>query len=198
MAIGHYTPETRAERSGEIHQKFVFGEVRTSDPDYQREARELTARARAARRAVDPKAMIELAKRYQPYKPDSREPVDPKAPLKQFPLALRNYLVKELSLKKDDILFWTMVGSLADTELGADGIMEIRKPSGQSSVFIRLDLSIDRFAPVKKRLKSYEIVMIYGEIPDVHYEKAAFDTLVQKTGEDIIQKLKLAQYPVAK
>lgn len=202
MAIGHHrTPEQYAELSGRVNERFVFGGVRVGDPAYEREKQALIQRYRDMKKPLDLREGLEVIKRFQPFKPDSREAVDPASPIKQFPYALRKFVAEGLGLKgakEENVLFWTAVDSFIDREFGADAVMEVKGEKGEPSRLVRLDVT--RHLPgetTKEEKDNRDRVIIYGEIPDVHESKRAYDETVRRVGEEIIEKLN-AQKAVVK
>mgnify|MGYP001605256194 FL=1 len=202
MAIGFYkTPEQFAESSGRVNERFVFGGVRIGDPAYEREKQALIQRYRDMKKPVPLLEGLEVIKHFQPFKPDSREPVDPVFPIKQFPYALRKFVAEGLGLKggrEKNVLFWTAVDSFVDTAFGADAVMEVQGEKGEPPRLVRLDVTRHSFGETTKEEKdNRDCVIIYGEIPDVHESKQAYDETVRCVGEEIIEKLN-AQKAVAK
>ena len=194
MAIGHYrTPEQFAERSGEINERFVFGAVRIQDPNYEREKRELIQRYRDMRKPVPLREALEVVKHFQPFKPDSREPVDSASPTKQFPYALRKFVADGLGFKSAEqkkVLFWTTVDSLVDKEFGADAIIEVVGKKGEPSRIIRLDVTLLSPEEAEKGEDKRDRVIIYGEAPDPHEDKRSYDEKIRVVGEEVIEKLR--------
>ena len=202
MAIGFYkTPEQFVESSGKINERFVFGGVRIGDPEYQREKQALIQRYRDMKKSVPLREGLEVIKRFQPFKPDSRELVDPASPIKQFPYALRKFVAEGLGLKGEkekNVLFWTAVDSFVDKDLGVDALIEVKDGEGQLSRIVSLDVTLKSPEEAGKENKEkMGWVIIYGEIPDVHESKKAYDDTVRKVGGEIIEKLNV-QKAVAK
>ncbi len=200
MAIGRYrTPEQFAESSGKVNERFVFGAVRINDPDYEREKRVLVQRYRDMKKPVPFREALGVIKRFQPFKPDSREPVDPSSPIKQFPYALRKFIADGLGFKSAEqkkVLFWTAVDSLVDKEFGADAVIEVKREKGELSRMVRLDVTLRSPEKAEKGGDSRDRVIVYGEIQDPHFDKKAFDAKVDKVGKEVIEKLN-AQSKVA-
>jgi len=205
MAIGRYrTPEQFDERSGELHERFLFGAVRTGDPAYLREKNALIQHYRDLKQAVPLDKALEVVKHFQPFKPDSREMVDAANPVKQFPYAIRKYVADKLGLEEKDssrVLFWTAVGSLIDTGLqrgvAGDAVLEIRGGLKEPARLMLVDVT--RRSPEETLYKYGENpdrIFIHGEIPDPQEDKAKFDAMVREAGDEIVEKLK-AQKAVA-
>lgn len=198
MSIGFYkTPEQFAEASGKVNERFVFGGVRIGDPAYEREKQRFLQRYRDMRKPLPLREGLEVIKRFQPFKPDSREPADPTSPVKQFPYALRKAVAEGLDLKggkEKNVLFWTAVDSFLDTAFGADAVIEVKGEKGEPSRLIRLDVTLhEPWETKKEEGDNRDRVIIYGRIPDVHESKAAYDGLVKKIGEEIVAKLNAGQ-----
>lgn len=194
MSVGFYrTPEQHAESSGKVNERFVFGAARIHDPEYERQKQLLIQKYRDLKKPVPFREALEVVKRFQPFKPDSREPVDPASPIKQFPYALRKFVAEGLGLKgakEKNVLFWTSVDSFVDTAFGADAVVELKGEKGELSKLVRLDVT--RHLPeetTKEGKDNRDRVIIYGEIPDVHESKKAYDDTVRRIGEEIIEKL---------
>lgn len=196
----HYrTPEQFAESSGRVNEKFVFGAVRVGDPNYEREKRSLIQKYRDVKKPVPLREALEIIKRFQPFKPDSREPVDPLSPTKQLPYALRKFIADKLESRgKKKVFFWTAVDSLVDKEFGADAVIEVAGDKGEPSGLIRLDVTRRSAEETgKEEADNRDRVIIYGEIPDPHEDKAAYDAKVREVGEEVLEKL-APERPVAK
>ena len=194
MAIGHYrTPEQFAESSGKVNERFVFGAVRINDPDYEREKRVLVQRYRDTKKPVPFREALGVIKRFQPFKPDSREPADPASPTKQFPCALRKFVADGLGLKsaeQNNVLFWTAVDSLVDKEFGADAVIEVKGEKGEPSRMVRLDVTLHSPEEAEKGGDNHDRVIIYGETPDPHEDKRAYDEKIRAVGAEVIEKLR--------
>ena len=203
MAIGfHRTPEQFAESSGKVHERFMFGSVRVHDPNYEREKNALIQRYRDTKKAVPLAEAFEVIKHFQPFKPDTREAVDPASPIKQFPYALRKFVAGELGLKGDkekNVLFWTTVDSFVDKDFGADAVIEVKGEGGEPSRLMRLDVTLKSPEEAEKEYDdNRDRVIIYGEIPDVHESKKLYDEKVREVGEEIVQKFNAQKEAVVK
>ncbi|MBI2639625.1 MAG: hypothetical protein HYW90_01900 [Candidatus Sungbacteria bacterium] len=202
MAITHpHTPEYFAERSGRVNERFVFGAVRTGDPAYERETRELIQHSRARKKPVAFHEVLAVIKHFQPFKPDSHESVDPAAPIKPFPSDLRRFVADTLGLKGEEqkrALFWTAVGSLLDTGFGADAAIEITDKKGESLCVVPLDVTLrppELAGKEGHRFQNLRVV-IYGEIPDPHEKKEEYGRKVREVGEEVVAKLHAAKVRV--
>jgi len=192
MAITHrYSPEHFAERSGRIDERFVFGAVRTNTPEYEQEKQGLIQRYRDMKRAVPFYEALDVIKRFQPFKPDSSEPVDPASPVKQFPRALLMFVAEELGFKGEEksVLFWTAVGSFVDTGFGADAVIEIVDKRCRPSCFVPLDVTLYT-GKVAEKEKVGNKVVIQGMIPDPIDNKKEYDDKVREIGRQVVEKVR--------
>ena len=189
------TPEDIAEMSGRVNERFVFGAARIHDPNYDLEKQALIQRYRDLKKSVPFREALEVVKRFQPFKPDSREPADPTSPTKQFPNSLRKFVAEELGLKGEKqkkVLFWTTVDSFVDKEFGADAVIEVQGENGREARLVRLDATLHEPGEVlKKDIGNRDRVIIYGEIPDPHENKKAYDERVRAVGKEVVDKLLL-------
>lgn len=195
------TPAEIAERSGRVNERFVFGAVRTEDEAYKKAEEALIQQNRAMRQPVSLEDAIGLIKSFQPFQPDSRKMVDPESPIKQFPTALRRFVAEALRAgygkeKSIRVLFYTAVGSLVDTAFGADAVIEITFESGEFYL-VRLDVTKQKDGgnekKTRKEISEDNMIVVYGEVPDVHEDKAAFDAYVADAGRRIIGKFEAAR-----
>lgn len=187
MGIGHLrTPWENVQGSGRVNERFVFGAVRVSDPAYDRDRQRLIQQFRAQRSVVPFSAGLELVKRFQPLHPDGGGPVDPENPTKQFPNAVRNYVLQRLK-DGSKVFFWTTVGSFMDQDLGADAVFEVIV--GEKKYLIPLDVTIYSGEQSHNPHHLSNLIVVRGEIPDAGLEKDKFNEKVQRVGGEILAKI---------
>lgn len=185
----------KIERSGDINERFVFGQARVESPDYQEAARVLIERHRREGTKVTFGEGVELIKRYQPFEPDRRVPQDPTNPTKQFPNNLRGRVIEKLNLSPRAaklVRFWTAVDTIVDTEFKADALIERAGASEREpSSYVRLDASLYQGETSETEEDRRDRVII-PEVPDVHEEPQRYRKFVDTIASEVAAKF-LAQ-----
>ena len=182
------------EKSGKINERFVFGAVETTSPQYQLEYQNLIELRRKEGRRVTFNDGLNLAKRYQPKNRETQLPENPWNPTKKFPKDLRKMVESELDLKKGDenrLLFWTTIGSIVDYNFGTDAVLElIPDDITQSSLYVRLDTTINPEKIKKYAEKHNYNRVIIGEIPDFNENRRIYFDFLRETAQQICNQFK--------
>ena len=191
----------KIERSGDINERFVFGQARVESPDYQEAVRVLIERYRREGTKVTFSEGIELIKRYQPFEPDRRVPQDPANPTKQFPNNLRERVIEKLGLSPRAaklVRFWTAVGTIVDTEFKTDALIERAGASEREpSRYVRLDASLYQ-GETDETEEDRRYRVIIPEVPDVHEEPKRYREFVDTIADEVVDKLRAQEVPLAK
>lgn len=126
-----------AERSENIYKAFLLGRVRHEDPEYLPTLRALGAGPDGF---LPLRKALELAKKFQPFDPDTHAPQDPTNPKKAFPNALRLAIADKLGLveKKDldRLRYYTTVESPLDTFHATNCVIEFQSKASKAGSFI--------------------------------------------------------------
>lgn len=191
----------KIERSGDINERFVFGQARVESPDYQEAVRVLIDRHRRDGTKITFSEGVELIKRYQPFEPDRRVPQDPANPTKQFPSNLRERVIEKLGLSPRAaklVRFWTAVGTIVDTEFKADALIERAGTSAREpSRYVRLDASLYQGETGETDEDRRDRVII-PEVPDVHEDPKRYREFVDTIAGEVAAKFLVQDTPPAK
>ncbi len=190
-------PTWRLERSGEVNEKFIFGEPRTG-PEYRQDLEKLIQEHRDKKIPLALGEAVGLIKRYQPYQSEEKYiPQDPTNPKKKFPRDLRKEIAARLGLAKpeDDkrVLFWSAVGTIVDKDFGADAVIEVKgKSENEPSKFVRLDVTLYGGEQPKSEEEMKDLVVI-GRVPDAEDEADKYAAFLDSIADKAAGKLGMAR-----
>lgn len=155
----HRGSESFVERSGELHEFFLLGEVRHESREYQEE---LKRRGLNKESYVPFKEAFELVKMFQPIDRETKKPQDPTHPKESFPKDLRVAIADALGLttieELNRVKYYTAVGSHLDTFHGVDAFIELEGKTPGESRIVTFDVTLRTEAAAKKGAKANVII----------------------------------------